>query len=127
MHDSRLFVEVADIAIRKKTGEVPQQSRSLPECLAHYLNFPVTLFGSQDIKHKKWETRPLTDFRKFKAAQMATFLITLKNHFEGILLKDFYKAVDDYSKSLSYCSMKDVAAKLLDNKVCDILHNMKLE
>ncbi|KAI4464115.1 pirna biogenesis protein exd1 [Holotrichia oblita] len=143
LHDSRLLTQifakqygirmknifdtkVADIAVRKKLGETPTETRTLGECLTHYFNFPPTLFDTQESKLDKWKTRPLSDTRKFRAAQRGVFLILVKNHLENILLKDFYKCVHDYANSLQDCCMNDVPNKIFDNKVCDILGNMKL-
>lgn len=64
MHDSRLLTEVlsrryninlknifdtkvADIAIRRKTEEIPKNTKNLSECLTCYFNFPTTLLAAQ--------------------------------------------------------------------------------
>lgn len=66
VHDSRLFNEVltkqfniklnnlfdtkvADVAVRKKRGDVLENTKTLSECLVHYFNFPTSLLASQVI------------------------------------------------------------------------------
>ncbi|KAF2880706.1 hypothetical protein ILUMI_25466 [Ignelater luminosus] len=90
---------VADLTLEKnRTGQTPETTRNISECLGHYLNFPSSLLeNALTITTEEWEDRPLLNSRKIRAAQLATFLITLKEKQEKMLLKRFYDAVDVFS------------------------------
>ncbi|KAF2880705.1 hypothetical protein ILUMI_25465 [Ignelater luminosus] len=90
---------VADLTLEKnRTGKDPETTRNIAECLGHYLNFPSSLLANAlTITTEEWEDRPLLNSRKIRAAQLATFLIALKEKQEKMLLQYFYEVVDVFS------------------------------
>nr|CAH7762118.1 unnamed protein product [Callosobruchus chinensis] len=98
--------QVVDLVIEKnKTGVCPEKSRTVSECLVHYLNFPRWFLKSaSETSAKKWLEQPLTSKRRNYAAQLVTYLIILKEEMQKTLLSEIHRAIDnvhDYYASLN--------------------------
>ncbi|KAF2898030.1 hypothetical protein ILUMI_08147 [Ignelater luminosus] len=117
VHDSRKLVDclwhchkvkltnifdtsVAQLMLEKKqTRNMPKVIKNISESLEHYLNFPSKLLeDALEVTTSEWEERPLLNSKKVKAAQLAAFLITLKEKQEKLLLEDFYRATQVFSQ-----------------------------
>lgn len=117
--------QVVDLMLQKKeTGKTPTVARDLSECLVHYLDFPASILRhALSVEWKSWNERPLSDKKKLYAAQIATYLIVLKNQLQKLLLKDVYDAVasvqdcvydmDDFN-FLNFNVKKDVPEEVQD-------------
>jgi hypothetical protein len=56
--------------------------RNLSECLSHHFNFPPSLLSAamDDMPDKNWLERPIIKSNKIKAAQLITYLLSLRDH-----------------------------------------------
>ncbi|XP_060518018.1 piRNA biogenesis protein EXD1-like [Cylas formicarius] len=104
--------------------------RDLSECLVEYLNFPSYLLEEASIiSTKKWAEKPLPEKRKLYAAQLVTYLIVLKEHFQRILLGDVYRTINnvqDYVYNLNdFDFTKYVKEKEVPQGVQDLIPNLK--
>lgn len=76
------------------------------------------------MKHDKWIKRPVKDSRRIFASQLATYLITIKNYLERIMLKEYYEAVDCYSMQLKQLTLYSATQSASDRGVPDELKNL---
>ncbi|KAL3265985.1 hypothetical protein HHI36_010174 [Cryptolaemus montrouzieri] len=90
--------QVCHLLVTKSTsGKCPELLKTIGECLTEYFNFPSSLLtSSMESLNEPWENRPLDENKLIKLSRMVTYLIPLKDHQMGLMLKNFDKAVVDY-------------------------------
>ncbi|RZC34809.1 exonuclease 3'-5' domain-containing protein 1, partial [Asbolus verrucosus] len=77
--------------IRSKEEENIDIKRDISQCLAHHFNFPLALLAAavDDINDKTWLERPVIKSNKIKAAQLVTYLLTLRDHLMKKILQEY--------------------------------------
>lgn len=88
--------EMVDLFIQRNQNKSAIKLRNIGECLEAYLNFPPILNDAIKVKPEKWSKRPLKESKMVYASQLSIYLITLKETFCDIILKDFNLMMDNF-------------------------------
>ncbi|KAB0804743.1 hypothetical protein PPYR_01713 [Photinus pyralis] len=91
--------QIADEKIEVDRGHL-YKAPNLADSLKKHLHLPCLLEDTPSTTSEMWSERPLPDFRKIQAAQLVTYLITLRNIQKRLLLKDYYDPIEEYIEKI---------------------------
>ncbi|KAJ8923793.1 hypothetical protein NQ315_010375 [Exocentrus adspersus] len=89
-------VQIVDLVLQKrKTGTCPKVARTLPECLTEYFDLPPYFLNDAVLSVSKcWIRTVLRDDQLYGASQEVTYLKTLKDKMENMLLDQVYETME---------------------------------